>query len=864
MSRHTRAWPLLAGLLLTRCATADPQCPQILPPTGGWAVDMCPTDPQVPASMEVVVDGSSRGSAAMVRVYHWTDDRSRMPQVAVLYASGFVRLKQNADPDPPIPFGSSFVLGPAYWPGPDDYHHSPQLDRLELDTTGLPTGPLRLEAQGSNHDFAVSYRLTMPPPNDLQTRLHVEQTHTATGAVTVDPTRWNERQGFKVVQVSSMFVSEQGPCDGGHTGCHDSDGARFLAADGARTEVRFSDLVPSSFLLATPEALGGTWLDALHRDDTGWQGNTPNVRVALDLLPATTTVTPQGFITATTAPNADNVGLWLHDDDPGSASWTLGESRTIGYWLLARDDPPDPPADLDLRPGLSFLDMEGGETCRFVRDLGQPTGGSVLPVEGPSDRALELRYDLGSASGSWAQVRCDFDPPLDLSTFDHLRFEWRGAPAAANSVEVALITRTGGEDTIFGRGFHHCTQRGWWGPMVVPFRFLHPWTPGTTLEPAAVTAFLVSVVNDPADDDGGAGALALDNVGAFNVADRAIPSGFETVPASPTAAAAAAGWIAGQQQPTGLVRSWLEEPTCVSHVYDQALALLVMTRETRWGDADAIVGALAEIQNPDGSWFKAYDCATLVPVTDNRWEGDVAWAVLALNRYVALGGTHPQAGMTRDAAAAWLETTVDTDQCRLVDNDADHTEAMIDLWWALATSPAAYQFAALALQHCLLEAYWDPEMGRFKGGHDWWQPYLDNQTWGAAFLRASCRPHDGRRALSYARDVLRLPSQGGQLLGLDGQAGPWSVWNEGVGQYASSGGEGAARLVTELLAQQRGDGAMPSSPDDFSGGGVWTTRWHGVAPTAWLYLALTGSPFPQDLHSCAPRRVDGRLGPTPP
>jgi hypothetical protein len=37
---------------------------------------------------------------------------------------------------------------------------------------------------------------------------------------------------------------------------------------------------------------------------------------------------------------------------------------------------------------------------------------------------------------------------------------------------------------------------------------------------------------------------------------------------------------------------------------------------------------------------------------------------------------------------------------------------------------------------------------------------------------------------------------------------------------------------------------MPGAADDFVGGGVWTSRWHGVAPTAWLYFALTGGPFP--------------------
>ena len=173
----------------------------------------------------------------------------------------------------------------------------------------------------------------------------------------------------------------------------------------------------------------------------------------------------------------------------------------------------------------------------------------------------------------------------------------------------------------------------------------------------------------------------------------------------------------------------------------------------------------------------------------------------------------------------------------------DHTEGTIDAWWAFQAAGASHAADAENIKNCLLTYYWDDTMGRFKGGRNWWQPYLDNQTWGAAFLKAIGETEKARRALSYARDVLRLPAQGGQLFGFDGQAGPWSVWNEGTAQYIAVGGEGARDLLLELLAQQREDGAMVGSPDEFNGGRVWTTRWHGVAPTAWLYNALCGEPF---------------------
>jgi hypothetical protein len=87
------------------------------------------------------------------------------------------------------------------------------------------------------------------------------------------------------------------------------------------------------------------------------------------------------------------------------------------------------------------------------------------------------------------------------------------------------------------------------------------------------------------------------------------------------------------------------------------------------------------------------------------------------------------------------------------------------------------------------------------------------------------------------------PAQGAQAFGFDGQGSPWAIWNEGTGQYIAAGGEGANRFLGELIAQQEPNGALSNSLDEYAGGGVWTTRWHGVAPTAWFYFALQGGPF---------------------
>jgi hypothetical protein len=331
---------LFAALLVAPVTpgAAQEACRLIYPARNGWAIELCPTDPAVPTPMAVNINGGNVGSAARVAVYH-VSGRGSMPQVAVLYATGFVRLKQNQDPPgAPIPFGASAVLGPAYWPNANTYYHNPQVQTLRITTAALPSR-LDLQATGQNHAFRVGFQMQLPAPSDVRTRFRVVQTVTATTRVTIDPTRTNRREGFKTAaQLSSMYINEGGVCDGGKRDCHDSDASRYVANNGAQRLAAFRNLTPSTFVYSPTRPLGGRWLDALHRDDASWQGNTPSVRICIDALPAGRAFTPQGFITATTNPNDDNVGLWVQDDYRAAVGWTAGEQEVTRYWLVAQDD----------------------------------------------------------------------------------------------------------------------------------------------------------------------------------------------------------------------------------------------------------------------------------------------------------------------------------------------------------------------------------------------------------------------------------------------------------------------------------------------------------------------------------------------
>jgi hypothetical protein len=96
-----------------------------------------------------------------------------------------------------------------------------------------------------------------------------------------------------------------------------------------------------------------------------------------------------------------------------------------------------------------------------------------------------------------------------------------------------------------------------------------------------------------------------------------------------------------------------------------------------------------------------------------------------------------------------------------------------------------------------------------------------------------------RTLVTNARDVDR------RLCGFDGQ-GPVGIWYEGTAQYVAAGGEGAQDFLGALLSRQRADGSMPGSPENHATDAFgWLSRWSGVAPTAWLYFAITGQPFPR-------------------
>ena len=175
------------------------------------------------------------------------------------------------------------------------------------------------------------------------------------------------------------------------------------------------------------------------------------------------------------------------------------------------------------------------------------------------------------------------------------------------------------------------------------------------------------------------------------------------------------------------------------------------------------------------------------------------------------------------------------------------TEANIDAWFAFAFTDG-FQAEADIIKGYLLTKAWDPDRRRFGRGPLGVDPgnAIDVHTWGAEFLLWNSEPAKARDTLSYCSGALPTCSFDGSVHGFDGQ-GPFSVWFEGTGQWVAARGWGGDLCLTEINANQEEDGSLRNSPDDFYGEGVWLSRWHGVAPTAWCYFANTAPVFSQGL-----------------
>jgi hypothetical protein len=322
--------------------------------TNVWQIASLPA--QIPeAPFAATVDGASLGTTPLLAFSHRVAGTARVPQVFVLYASGYLRMKSGADPDPALPFGQSLILGPAVvgssssFPAGAFFLH-PQLQTVAVDSSRLDANchgqlvihvtaggaGLSSASTATNRIMNLAWTIALDEPTAQEGRISVDGTFQFTEQVTPDPVRTSEFQSLRLVQLSSLFI------DSAH---HDANGLRYRDASGAVT-VNYNPAQANSLLPSSPTALDPLTpvLDSVNTDDTAApNGNTPSYRLTLAAAtgPMSGPPTPRAYFNSNQNVNDDNLGVWLFERP--SDIIPSGSTGRIAYTVQATTDPLPPP-----------------------------------------------------------------------------------------------------------------------------------------------------------------------------------------------------------------------------------------------------------------------------------------------------------------------------------------------------------------------------------------------------------------------------------------------------------------------------------------------------------------------------------------
>ncbi|MDZ7292488.1 MAG: T9SS type A sorting domain-containing protein [candidate division KSB1 bacterium] len=480
------------------------------------------------------------------------------------------------------------------------------------------------------------------------------------------------------------------------------------------------------------------------------------------------------------------------------------------------------------------------------------SSGTIDIVPGFIGNAVQFNWNLGT--GNWVQIKYTFPQPIELSQKDIFGVSLRGSTGIKNRISIMFADTNG---VFFGMDCDGINTISRWMKNLPLSKklFYYFFTIGPSpnlkkIDWTQINRFFIVVKRPGSGQGGGIGQLTIDHLQADRAADWPRQMQFERVRSDTAAVAKAVRYILNQQKATGLFVSWKEEKPELSHLYDQALVLIVLTREGIWNagipinpaaqKAKKLVDFLTSAQKADGHWARTWRSETGQVLADDQWVGDQAWWIMALMEYATKSGdmtTHASA----QKGADWLIPQIDPNG-KVVPS----TEGTVDVWWAMIATRRFNE--ADKIQNYLLTQVWDADLKywwRGFGGYP--DPFIavDCATWVGEFAKSPRvnKPEMARAALSFVRRTLVTTDDSGTRCGFDGM-GPVSIWCEGTAQYVSAGGEEAQKFLDMLLSLQRDDGGMPGSPDNWSSDCFgWLTSWTGLAPTAWLYFALTQPPF---------------------
>jgi hypothetical protein len=271
---------------------------------GDWVVDGA-TDPGPDArDILVSVNGLPVGPFSELKVFH-AFTGAGFPQVWSIKGNGALRPVLP----PPGEFGGTFYLT-QYWDCATGLTRSLVLVELNIQVDPKNPNDLLLTGKVSNLTSleGTDFELRLNPPKNDSVKADVSYSLTATRDFCVNETRQDLLEGFRVARMVSNYISDNQ---------NDNDSIRY-----ASTVAKVCDCCDcytikgwvcaqlfdnDSYITCFEDKLADKRLFLVH--NYPYPRITPTLVVHFD-KPKPWHLNPQGFVTFTTDPNADNVDLW--------------------------------------------------------------------------------------------------------------------------------------------------------------------------------------------------------------------------------------------------------------------------------------------------------------------------------------------------------------------------------------------------------------------------------------------------------------------------------------------------------------------------------------------------------------------------
>jgi hypothetical protein len=297
-------WLILAVALCPGAATADTQ----LFSGGDWEVDGFEDLALAPGAfgnITVSVNGTNVGNFIELKVFH-IDNSNVLSQVFSVRGTGAI---QPAVP-PAGAFGPSAQLT-AYWDCESNALVRMAITQLDIRLASRTSKRLRMKGSASNFDSfdAPNFALLFFAPRPRSVKVDVKYRLVAARDFCVSRTSTNHSDGLHVASLAANYVSGQirNVDFARYLAITDRSCVPFLGCSVSRRTFCANILNEDALLYDKPRRLGSPSISLIHRDEQ--PTNTPSVSLFFR-VPHAAAIRPQGQITASSAPDTDNVEFW--------------------------------------------------------------------------------------------------------------------------------------------------------------------------------------------------------------------------------------------------------------------------------------------------------------------------------------------------------------------------------------------------------------------------------------------------------------------------------------------------------------------------------------------------------------------------